>query len=73
MTSSAFQRLRDTGTPLFVSPREAARILGIGLTKFYELLTAGDLEARRLGNRTLVDTASIAALAERLPKRGEAA
>ncbi|WP_119417988.1 helix-turn-helix domain-containing protein [Desertibaculum subflavum] len=72
MTFPTHQRLREAGAPLFVSPTEAAKLLGIGRTKFYELLAAGEVEARRLGTRTLVDTASIAALADRLPRLGAA-
>ncbi|MGH1591789.1 helix-turn-helix domain-containing protein [Methylobacterium phyllosphaerae] len=42
--------------------------LGLGKTKVRELLNAGDLEAVKLGRRTLVVEASIERLIERLPR-----
>lgn len=41
-------------------------LLGIGKTKLYELLASGELEAIRVGRRTLILRASIDALIERL-------
>lgn len=40
----------------------------IGRTKLYELIASGDIEARKLGTRTLVRTASVRAFLEALPK-----
>jgi excisionase family DNA binding protein len=40
-------------------------MLGLGKTKLYELLGDGELEAIRVGRRTLVLRASIDALVER--------
>ena len=44
----------------------AMALLGIGKTKLYELLASGELEAIRVGRRTLILRASIDALIERL-------
>lgn len=44
-----------------VSVMEAARLLGIGRTKVYELLKSGELRSRKVGRRTVVSVASIRA------------
>lgn len=54
--------------PLHVSIVEAARILGIGRSKAYELLAEKKLEGVKLGARTLVRVASIKTLAESLER-----
>lgn len=54
--------------PLNVSILEAARILGIGRSKAYELLAAGKLEGAKLGARTLVRVASIKAFSDSLER-----
>jgi excisionase family DNA binding protein len=46
--------------------RSALAVLGIGKTKLYELLASGELEAIRIGRRTLILQASIEAFIERL-------
>ena len=51
--------------PLCVRVGVAARMIGIGRTKFYELINAGEVETIKLGNATLIPTASLAALVER--------
>ena len=42
--------------------------LGIGLTKTYELIGEGSLHALKLGRRTLIPEASVAAFKASLPK-----
>lgn len=44
------------------SINNAARAIGIGRTKLYELIADGQLEVVKIGRRTLVRTASIEAL-----------
>jgi excisionase family DNA binding protein len=44
---------------LAVSPREAARILGCGSTKFYELLASGEIKSFHVGRRRLIRLAAI--------------
>lgn len=60
-----------------VSVADARAMLGgIGRTKLYELLARGDLSAVKLGRRTLLLEAEVAAFAARLPQgnfRGVAA
>jgi excisionase family DNA binding protein len=48
--------------PVSYSIKEAARSIGIGRTKLYELIHKGELVAIKIGRRTLVTTASIEAL-----------
>jgi excisionase family DNA binding protein len=50
--------------PRLVSVRQAAKLLGIGLTKTYELLAEGLLETVTIGSRRLVTLRSIDALIE---------
>ena len=45
--------------PICASVNDTARVLGIGRTKVYELINAGQLETVKIGRRTLVRTASI--------------
>ena len=52
-------------TPICVRVGVAARMIGIGRTKFYELINAGEVETIKLGSATLIPTASLAALVER--------
>lgn len=48
--------------PISLSINDAARAIGIGRTKLYDLINTGALKTVRLGRRTLVSTASIEAL-----------
>ncbi len=54
--------------PINVSILDAARILGIGRSKLYELINDGALETVKLGTRTLVRVASIKAFSDSLSK-----
>jgi excisionase family DNA binding protein len=66
---------RDTSTadcakPIWVSPRRASSLTGIGLTRLYELLNDGTLKSTKLGRKRLVSYASLESLGE---SRGELA
>ena len=50
------------------SVHEAAQIAGIGLTKLRDEIRANRLIARKLGKRTLINSADLNAWAEKLPK-----
>jgi excisionase family DNA binding protein len=54
--------------PLAYSIADACRVSSIGRTKLYALIGTGQLEARRIGGRTLIPAASLRRLIE-----GEAA
>ncbi len=61
-----------TPAPLCVRVRDAARMIGIGRTKFYELIGNGEVEVIKVGNATLIPTASLAAFVERQRKASPA-
>ena len=50
--------------PLVCSVKDAARRLGIGTTKTYELISEGLLETITIGSRRLVKLSSITKLVE---------
>jgi excisionase family DNA binding protein len=51
--------------PLCVRVNVAARMIGIGRTKFYQLISDGEVEVIKVGNATLITTASLNAMIER--------
>lgn len=57
---------RAGDAPICVRVSRAMAMLDIGKTKLYELVGNGDLEAIRIGRRTLILQASIDALIVRL-------
>lgn len=54
--------------PLCVRVNDAARMIGIGRTKLYELISNGELEAVKIGKATRVTTASLHELVRRKKK-----
>ena len=48
-----------------VRVNEAARMIGVGRTKLYELIAAGEVDVVKLGKSTRVTTASLKSLVER--------
>ena len=48
--------------PVTISVADARKALGIGITKIYELMKAGQLDTISIGRRRLIKTASIRAL-----------
>jgi excisionase family DNA binding protein len=57
--------------PALRSTREAEEILRISHAQLYRLIHARRLDARKIGSRTLITTASIEAFLASLPKFGE--
>lgn len=55
----------DPAPLLSVRVAEASRMIGIGRTKIYELIQAGDLETVKIGRATLVTMRSLRRLIER--------
>jgi excisionase family DNA binding protein len=51
--------------PLTVRVREACRLTGIGRSKLYELIAAGDIEVIKVGTITLVPVASLTRFLQR--------
>ena len=56
--------------PLNVTIPEAARLIGCGRSKLYELMAEQKLEAVKLGSRTLIRVSSIKAFSETLAAKG---
>lgn len=50
-------------TPLTISVNDALAMLGIGRTRFYELVAAGEIQTIKIGRRRLVQVASLQRLA----------
>lgn len=57
-------------TPENLTIGEAVAHFGIGRTKLYALIHSGDIEAIKLGRRTLIRTDSARAFIDRLPRVG---
>lgn len=51
--------------PICVKVNDAARMIGVGRTKLYELIAAGEVDVVKLGKSTRVTTASLKSLVER--------
>lgn len=51
--------------PLTVRIREACRLTGIGRSKLYELIAAGEIEAIKVGAITLVPVSSLTSFLRR--------
>lgn len=47
--------------PLAVSPGEAAKMLGLGRTKLYELISSKEIASIKLGSRRLIQVSAIQA------------
>ena len=50
--------------PLTVRIREACRLTGIGRSKLYELIAAGEIETIKVGTITLIPTGSLQSFVE---------
>lgn len=69
--ATAHERREHVGEPpsLFVPVLTAARMLGIGRTKVYELVGEGELELVHIGCRALIPVDSVHSFAGRLRNR----
>ena len=54
--------------PICVRTDDAARMIGVGRTKLYELISSGELETVKIGKATRVTTASLHELVRRQKK-----
>ena len=45
--------------PICVKVNDAARMIGVGRTKLYELIASGEIEAIKLGKSTRITTTSL--------------
>ena len=51
--------------PICVRINDAARMIGVGRTKLYELISSGELETVKIGKATRITTASLRKLVDR--------
>ncbi len=51
--------------PICVRVNDAGRMIGVGCTKLYKLISSGELEAVKIGKSTRITTASLHRLVER--------
>jgi len=58
--------------PTLLRPPEVARQLGLGRSKVYELLRAGELRSVRVGRARRIPAAEVAAFVARLQSEAEA-
>jgi excisionase family DNA binding protein len=56
---------RGGTTPIAVRVREACRLSGIGRSKLYGLIAAGEIEIIKIGRITLIPVASLASFLQR--------
>lgn len=56
--------------PICVRVNDAARMIGVGRTKLYELIAAGEVETVKLGKSTRITTASLHDLIKRQREAG---
>jgi len=54
--------------PLLANPKVGAEMLGLGMTRFYQLMKSGTIENRYIGSSRRVVVASLRAYAAGLPK-----
>ena len=52
--------------PICVRVNDAARMIGVGRTKLYELISSGEVETIKIGNATRVTTASLHELVKQM-------
>jgi excisionase family DNA binding protein len=55
----------DIPAPLTVRVREACRLTGIGRSKLYELIAAGEIEIVKVGAMTLIPVTSLEGFLDR--------
>lgn len=55
-----------TDTPLLIGIPEAAKRLGIGRSKLYELIKAREINLVRIGSRALIPMATLNAFVDKL-------
>jgi len=58
------KELHNTEKRIWVTPKEAIRISGIGRTRLYELIKHGTIKSIRLGGKRLISYASIETLGQ---------
>jgi excisionase family DNA binding protein len=60
-------RARAPIAPRVLNPMDAARYIGVGRTKMFELLKEGKIPAKKSGSQTLIEVAALDAWIDGLP------
>ena len=55
--------------PIALGVKDAVAFIGLSRSRLYELISEGQIEARKLGARTVVPTASLRAFVENAPAK----
>lgn len=63
----------DAPEPVLVSRKVAFAMVSVGKTKGHELINAGQLDARKIGEKTVITMESVKALVAGLPRAKSAA
>jgi excisionase family DNA binding protein len=58
--------------PVAMQPKDAARFIGLSRSRLYELIASGEIEARKVGARTIIPTASLRAFVAAAPLKSAA-
>jgi excisionase family DNA binding protein len=66
VTHAATDSSPPTTTPIFASPKEAARLLSLSRSRIYELMDAGLIESVRIGGRRVIPVDALHDFATRL-------
>jgi hypothetical protein len=61
-------RIFKMSNKLLIPARAAREAIGVKTTKFYQLLSDGKLDARKLGSRTFVTVESLRSFVDNLPR-----
>ncbi len=64
--------VKMSDTKLVYRPAEVQNALGIGHSKFWQLVKSGALETRKIGSATVIPAASLQAFVDGLPKANAA-
>ena len=59
--------------PMVLGVKDAATFIGLSKSRLYELIAEGQIEARKLGARTVVPTTSLRAFVDAAPRIESAA
>jgi len=54
--------------PMVLGVKDAATFIGLSKSRLYELIADGQIDARKLGARTVVPTSSLRAFVEAAPR-----
>lgn len=60
--------LESAAPPICYSVKDAVKATGFSRSRLYLLLNSGEIEARKIGRRTVIPATSLAAFVDRQPR-----